>query len=400
MVQQDRNKLTCLVTIHGIGFQQAPQDGSPGYADGLHQRLRTYLGNSLGDDPGRKRSQPGEAGPVYVQSHWPPESDNIEAGLRRLGTWASQDHREIDTSNAPLVEGDAPIGHVALVYSHLQDQGPHLGAIAETSAKAIFSHSHYASIASLVRTGIVDALAVLRHHNPTPAPTPSLQVRHDAPKPAHPAARQDEPSGPFAVVAQLDHDITTYVCRNDLRERVRSFVHEALLRIACRPDVRSIVVNSHSQGTVLSYDVLRTLPPFAAEKVTYYVTAGSPLRKYSDIFYWGEDAGCIWQMKWRNFWDRVDPVADPLVPPKCWHLGDPIPPSAGHSELFWSIDPNDGTTLQIDLADSVTDNAGHGAGGGLPAHNYWDNNDQFVQPLAGMLKDTIGASSGTARELL
>jgi len=391
---QERKKVTCLVTIHGIGFQQAPENGAPGYADGLHERLHNYLGASLGDDPGRERSRPGEDGPVYVQSHWPPDSDNIEAGLKRLGTWSGKDHREIDIAGAPLVEGTAPIAHVALVYSHLQDQGPHLGAIAETSAKAILCHSHYASIASLVRTGIVDVMAILRHPSPQPGTaTPSLQVRRDASKNAKPSNAPQDPSGPFAVVDQLDHDITTYVCRNDLRERVRGFVHEALLRLACRPDVENIVVNAHSQGTVLSFDVLRTLPPFAAEKVACYVTAGSPLRKYADIFYWGQDAGCIYQMKWRNFWDKVDPVADPLAPSQDWGPGDPTPEGTGYSELFRSIDPNTGSSLQVSLVDALTDNAAHGAGGGLPAHNYWDNNDQFVRPLAELLHEASGAGA-------
>jgi hypothetical protein len=38
------NGLTCLLTIHGIGFQQPPENGTPGYADGLHEHLRQGLG--------------------------------------------------------------------------------------------------------------------------------------------------------------------------------------------------------------------------------------------------------------------------------------------------------------------------------------------------------------------
>src|SRR5215210_3549032 len=92
--------LTCLVTIHGIGFQQQPlPDGTPGYADSLHERLSKYLDESiLGDDPGRKRTQRGQNGPVYVASEWPPDSRHIEEGLRRLGVWASRPDRIIDTS--------------------------------------------------------------------------------------------------------------------------------------------------------------------------------------------------------------------------------------------------------------------------------------------------------------
>jgi len=72
--------LTCLVTIHGIGFQQRPlPDGTPGYADALHERLSHYLDASLlGDDPHRERARRGENGPVYVASEWPPASHQIE----------------------------------------------------------------------------------------------------------------------------------------------------------------------------------------------------------------------------------------------------------------------------------------------------------------------------------
>ena len=39
-------KVICLVTLHGIGFQQPPQPelGIAGYADDLHQNLSTVPG--------------------------------------------------------------------------------------------------------------------------------------------------------------------------------------------------------------------------------------------------------------------------------------------------------------------------------------------------------------------
>ena len=59
-------KLVCVVTIHGIGFQQPPNDGAgtPGYADDLHNALKACLPQGyLGDDPYRT-----VRGPIYVQS--------------------------------------------------------------------------------------------------------------------------------------------------------------------------------------------------------------------------------------------------------------------------------------------------------------------------------------------
>jgi hypothetical protein len=37
----------CLVTVHEIGFQRAPDDDArkAGYADGLHEHLRGFLGD-------------------------------------------------------------------------------------------------------------------------------------------------------------------------------------------------------------------------------------------------------------------------------------------------------------------------------------------------------------------
>jgi hypothetical protein len=376
--------ISCLVTIHGIGFQQAPQDGIPGYADALHDALLAHIPDLLGGDPAPEFARPAGTGAIYVHSDWPPDSRQSNQGLGRLGSWKGGDasHRDVDVTGAPLSDGTHSVAHVALVYSHLEDQGPHLGATLETLADTVVSHAHYTTVFSAVRTGIVDVMAVLRHRPQADnRVTPSLSVRADA------ALREQNPSGLLAVVQQLDHDVTTYVCRNDLRERVRSFAHDAILRIACRPDVGQILVNAHSQGTVLAYDVLRTLPPFAAAKVRAFVTAGSPLRKYADLFHWGTDAAGMVGVSWTNFWDSTDPIADPLSPAAGWRLRNPIPSSTGVSQMFAAISPDTGEQSNVPLVDLQVDNAGHGAGSGLPAHNYWDNDAQFVQPLAQIIRD-------------
>jgi hypothetical protein len=387
------------VTIHGIGFQQPPDGATPGYADGLQKRLQQRLTTQLGGDPLGEFCRQAGQGAIYVHSDWPPATRNMNQGLARLGIWKAGDpsHRTIDASQAPLAQDDRPIAHIALVYSHLEDQGSHLGASLETFAKAVISHGTYASLPSLVATGVSDAWAALTHRQSgTAAPTPSLQVRAQpaaAPQAAH--AAPPAPSGAWAVIQQLDRDVSTYVCRNDLRERVRGFAHEAILRLCCRDDVGQVVVNAHSQGTVLAYDVIRQLPPFAAQQVKLLVTAGSPLRKYATMFYWGTDAGCLHQIPWANFWDETDPVADPLAPALSWRRGQPLPPATGQSELYVCIDPDSGNPLPVHLLDHQTQNLDHGAGGGLPSHNYWDNDDQFVQPLAAMLQTVVAGKPVT-----
>src|SRR5438309_2355351 len=133
--------VVCVVTVHGIGFQQAPDDsrGVRGYADHLHDNLHAYFDGQhggdriLGDDPNRLHDPSHVRGPIYVQSMWQGNDGTApsrEAGLRRLGTW-NADKTGIDHADpkAALADGDAPVAHIALVYSNLersyaQDPGP------------------------------------------------------------------------------------------------------------------------------------------------------------------------------------------------------------------------------------------------------------------------------------
>jgi hypothetical protein len=47
------SNITCLVTLHGIGFQQPPvaSVANSGYADPLHEHLSKCLKSRLCDDP-------------------------------------------------------------------------------------------------------------------------------------------------------------------------------------------------------------------------------------------------------------------------------------------------------------------------------------------------------------
>ena len=94
-----------LLTVHGIGFQQPPADGRPGYADELHRHLKAKLGGLLGDDPER-----GE-GPVYVAS----ELGQGCSGLERLNR------------DRPLA-APGRIAHLALVYSPSEPLAPEAGS--------------------------------------------------------------------------------------------------------------------------------------------------------------------------------------------------------------------------------------------------------------------------------
>lgn len=414
MASGDGLELTCLVTIHGIGFQQPPMDdGTPGYADGLHQGLAKYLDPTvLNDDPNRQRSRPGEAGPVYVQSSWPPNSNNLEAGLERLGSWNPTVARRIDRDRAPLGTHSG-ISHIALVYSQLEDRRSLPGSAIEASARAAVGFGHYATVRGAIHMMLGDAWAVIGESHPQPGtPASSLRVRTDLQPITHHflsgifhrtgpggATAADAQSGLLSTIRHLEDDVAAYVCRNDLRERVRSFVREALLRLAFRDDVARIVVNSHSQGTVVAFDVLRELSYAAIPKVQWFVTCGSPLRKYSDLFVWGTEVGCLHEVRgWTNFWDPRDPVADPLAPSGDWKPGqDPL---AGAAGLYQALDPKGGELLPMTIEDREVDNLTNSLGGGLQAHNYWDNDTEVVLPLAEILAQVAGVPTPTPAPLV
>jgi hypothetical protein len=391
-------KYICVVTIHGVGFMQPPINGIPGYADGLHQHLSKYLDEHLlGDDPKRQRNQRGQNGPIYVQSYWPPGSSSTEPALARLGAWGNERAKIIDISRAPLGEGKARIVHIALVYSRLEGFEPQVGPLLQTTASAILSLGHYAHVLGITRLLFSDIRAALgnKPQQESDEEIPSLRVRTDS------TTDQDmnaPPTGLLGTIRQLENDVAVYVCHNDRRERVRNFVWEAILRLAYREDVAGIVINAHSNGTVISFDFLRDLPPDIAEKVLAFITAGSPLRKYVDLFHWGNEVGNIQKIKqWKNFWDPQDPVADPLVPPVGWLRGAQAPPS-DQLGLYQFISRDTGAIERVPIQDIQIDNVKNSIGGGLQAHNYWDNEPEFVQPLAEILKDLVSEKFGQEDE--
>jgi hypothetical protein len=188
------------------------------------------------------------------------------------------------------------------------------------------------------------------------------------------------PPGLFGLLRSLENDVAAYVYRNDLRERVRGFVRQSLLHLVAREDVRAVVVNSHSQGTVLAFDVLKDPAIARSGKIRLFVTAGSPLRKYVDLFHWGTDAGATGGVEWLNFVDECDPVADQLEPPADWRRGDPLPTPM--NKTLFEVLHSDGTISAVRIQDTPVDNVANSLGMDLRAHNYWDNAVDFVPALA------------------
>jgi hypothetical protein len=387
----------CLLTVHGIGFQQPPTDGRDGYADGLHEHLRTALGDRLGEDcepPADPARPPG--GPVYVQSEW---KGKRELGLGRL--------------DKQLIAG-GNIGHVALVYAPSLAPDHHLGETLETVARAAASLGRYTSVIGALKLLGRDLWAVV-HHPHHDDDTSNLRPRTDVPRTRHlghlaevtdalrgDGAHDTGSASSSNVLSAIEADVATYVSRNDLRERVRGFVQEAITRLLHNEQVDLLVVNAHSQGTVLCWDVLCRLPLFSwkktdeatTRKVRALVTAGSPIRKYIDLFDWGGQVGQMAALTppfvWRNFYDERDPVADPLDPAVTWRPGQPpTPAQSAEDALLVAIDPVSGDRRHFVVEDNRVDNVEHSAGGGLQAHDYWNNTEQFVPALKELLDECV-----------
>ncbi|WP_169460863.1 hypothetical protein [Ktedonobacter racemifer] len=370
--------LTCLVTLHGIGFQHPPQGQTPGYADRLHANLSKYLdATQLSTDPlQRPDTPPSSHGPIYVQSCWPAGSHCREAGLARLGVWVRDSPERINSSQAPLSNGKGSIVHIALVYSDIEENRGHLVPTLNASMMLLSSLFNYISplgIAHFLKKVVPPLFS-------TPKAPPHASLLG-----TYPSLRTNkEQTGRFAILQQLQTDVAAYVSTNEQRERIRSFILDALLRLASRDDVGRIILNTHSNGTVIAFDVLRLLPQYARERIAGLITAGSPLRKYVTFFRWGRDIECDFPIKhWLNFWDDHDPVADPLAPPLSWRRETPVLTHGDH--LFVHIDPYTGDDLTMDICDIQVDNLRFSSPGGLQAHNYWDNERQFILPLTKLL---------------
>ncbi len=396
-------KKTCVITLHGIGFEQPPQPDidNSGYADLLHEHLKGFLGNQLSDDPKRKRNKPGQNGAIYVQSRWENTAGekSYEEGLRRLGTW-SQAKTQIDLTNAPLATDNEPICHIALVYSNLEPQASEVEVSLHTLRMVLGSASHYASVLGAIHMALADGWAILKHSHREPKATSSLP-RNDlhghtpSGSPTHSTGLGDL----IKTLHFLEDDVACYVCYNETRERVRSFVSEALTRLAMREDVENIILNTHSNGCVIAFDVLRHLDPHVMCKMKALITAGCPLRKYVDLFHWGAQIQCLMAAEpWYNFWDRHDPVGDPMGQPLSWRVGDTQLETP--ESLFNRLDLFSETLCPMKVTDVEVNNVEKSQGGGLQAHNYWDNEEQFVQPLAALLTTIAQGQSMTLTECL
>ncbi len=344
----------------------------------------------LSDDPDRQDDrQEGESVPIYVESLWPPDSNqpSREAALRRLGSWdVGQANVIFDPKDKThqLVKGSARIAHVALVYSDLEEGEPAFLTPAIAAAMAVIYSFHYGNVGGLVETLFRDVQPLLKTMADDAKKWlehPSLSIRQ-----SHQAVALGQPEGLGAVIHNLKNDVAAYVCQNGRRQHVRTFITEALQRLASRGDVAAIVLNTHSNGTIMGIDALQELPPSVREKISTFITAGSPIRKYVDFFTWGKYLTVLpgidqWVNCWRNYYDNRDFVADPLLPCAGWEINT-VPTAAQKTGIYQAFDSATGAISKIPIQDVPVDNVHNNPEGHQGAHDYWDNTQDFIESVA------------------
>lgn len=127
--------------------------------------------------------------------------------------------------------------------------------------------------------------------------------------------------GALGSAYRVVEDVGNYIARNGVRTAVQNVVH-AKLGEAERSSV-PVVLISHSQGTVICYDVLRQSGSNYPHLRTW-ITMGSPLRKYFGFFQWGrQQLGMPSDLRWMNLYDIKDIVGKDLKGAVDWSSPSP-----------------------------------------------------------------------------
>ena len=168
------------------------------------------------------------------------------------------------------------------------------------------------------------------------------------------AIRERLPAGPDLIA-----DVANYVARNGVRTGVQSVLHAALGEAHAADGATALMLVSHSQGTVIAYDVLRQAGPNYPALQTW-ITMGSPLRKYFAFpLEWGRrQFGMPAGLRWLNLYDAEDIVGKDLAGAVDWT--DPTP------------------------EDRLVDNVSNAA----DAHDHW-HNPQVVQAVVAEIRKLI-----------
>ena len=164
-------------------------------------------------------------------------------------------------------------------------------------------------------------------------------------------------SGAVSAADQAN-DVAGYVSQNGLRTQILHRLSAKLYEMHDRFPNAALILGSHSQGTMVAYDVLRQVGS-RLPRLRTWITMGSPLAWYVNCARWGQEQLDVPSaLTWLNFYDDQDLVGKALAPLVNW----PAP------------QPDD-----IDV-----DNAGQG----LHPHDHW-HNPVVVQRYAQLIRQQV-----------
>ena len=163
------------------------------------------------------------------------------------------------------------------------------------------------------------------------------------------------------LVSLADHvtDVANYVGNNGIRLSVQQRLMASLFAAQAAHPQAALILASHSQGTIISYDVLRLLArQLPALKV--WVTMGCPLGWYLGGASWGHnEIDLPGTVRWINLYDRNDLVGRDL-------------------ELLAQWMPTVPEDIDVD-----------NVGLGLHPHDHW-RNPVVVAQYVGLIRQALG----------
>jgi len=250
-----------VLTIHGIGFQPGSN------LDLGHRRLcrpapRATSNESL---PVPSATTPSASPRMVVVRYMRPITFHLGAArpslvFARLGSWTPTG--SVDPTGKPWRRPARRLLMSHWLYSGLEENQGDVPALLGLETLSATSITDYESLGGPRQ----DAESTISRRCPSIPPATARSRRvcalepdttmhrgivarllHDVAHPTNPASS----SGPAGILHTVEDDVAAYVTRNEHRERVRGFIRDAASRLIARPDVEGVVINGHSNGTVM-----------------------------------------------------------------------------------------------------------------------------------------------------
>jgi hypothetical protein len=155
----------------------------------------------------------------------------------------------------------------------------------------------------------------------------------------YPQKRTARLGGGIITVGDQANDVANYVSNNGVRVAIQQRLSDKLFEVQAQYPEATVILGSHSQGTIIAYDVLR-LNGAQLPEVTEWVTMGCPLAWYLNFGRWGnEQLGIQPGVTWLNLYDSKDIVGRELSGLVPWDA--PLPDDVNVDNRGQGLDAHD-----------------------------------------------------------